>query len=1429
MSATSQTVQTDRSSTVSRAAANRVQTKLSVGRSNDSHEQEADRVADVVVRGRSVAGPAATSGESISSASAASVQRAPTISRLANSAAQRKLQRREVEEREKQKQEKVQRQEEEPQTKLQRQEEEEEAQPKLQLQEEEPQTKLQRQEEEEEPVQAKKVEARANVRDKKEFPVLNQVEPTLFSNKGKGEKLDDETRVSMETGFGADFSGVRIHQGGDAEVMSRDLKAQAFTHGKDVFFNTGKYEPDTVRGKMLLAHELTHVVQQGAAEQKVPENKIQQNNAKRNAPPPEPADKETQKAEQQAASKLKENEPKPNEAPVAADKAKVATESKGEESKEGAEKRDAQTGKVKPVKLGKKKPKGKGKSKGAGGGVGAFLRKTTKDAFEAKKTKVSKLAENEKNKETAEIKLTHTEKAVVPPVEEGQSRAKASQVESVEQAKEPQPDERKAKEKFNKALENAVPSTLEAVDKFKDKGKGRAVGNVVKGVVTADTQAVKGTYQEIENPPEPAPLEQEPETLPEIEQAPETETLNMGDGVVGEIQAEHTDLSNFENKSDEMLKKEGIKDEHLDMVDEGDLAEASKDRKNVKDTVKKAPKEAKKVEQQEKQKVSKELTKEEQAGKQKMQAERKKELMATQNDQKKTKSTIEQKRQQVTEQINGIYKKANDTVKLKLENLEKQSLAAFDAGEKKATKAFEDNVKRRINAFKKRRYDRFGGSLLWAKDKLFGMDELPEVKGIFDSEKSRFITKIDELIKKITAENKRVIQECKEVVATARKAIEKFVQGLGPELRNTGQAALKEMKGKLDALDKKINDKEKELKKKLEAKREAAIKAIEQKIEAMKEAMSGLISKLGNLLLNAMLKFFQWALKKAGYSSDQLMGVINKGKAVIKKIVTDPVAFIGNIIKAVKKGIGQFVTNIKKHLISGLIGWLTGAMSDVPITLPEKWDMKGILHLVLQILGLTWDRIRTKLVKRLGEKVVKMAETSVTVVKTLIKEGPIGLWNMIKEKAAEIKQQVMEGIRNWVITQVVKQAVIKLVSFLNPAGAILQAILAIYNTIMFFVENWQRIANFVSTVFNSISDIANGKLSAAAQAVENAMAMTIPIILNFLARLLGLSGIGKAVSKIIGKIRKPIDKVVNKVVDKVAKLSKKLMKKGKAGAKKAADKVKGLIFPKQPFKSGKEKHAIQVKKVGGKSVIVVRSVERNIKEFAADAEEKALNFDKAEKNEVGRLTNQLKDKYKIWPKLKEETKAQQRTKRGKYRDIGRLMIKIAQLTPATEEIPESDKPIYTPESGPGGISRAKSAEIRTLTMKNIPQGENTNSRENIPGINTSGYEKASQYRLHLIHHGLGGLAASNTNNLVAGSKTTNERMRGSVENITLEAVGKRGKQRSGIISKGMPRLLNYKTTVTYDDKAPFVAKRITTISKEKKTGAIIGKFDANNY
>ncbi len=98
------------------------------------------------------------------------------------------------------------------------------------------------------------------------FEAGPDVESRLAARKGGGSPLPDDVRTTMEPRFGADFGSVRIHTGGEADQLNRQLSAQAFTHGQDIYMGAGKYAPGTTAGNRLLAHELTHVVQQTASQ-----------------------------------------------------------------------------------------------------------------------------------------------------------------------------------------------------------------------------------------------------------------------------------------------------------------------------------------------------------------------------------------------------------------------------------------------------------------------------------------------------------------------------------------------------------------------------------------------------------------------------------------------------------------------------------------------------------------------------------------------------------------------------------------------------------------------------------------------------------------------------------------------------------------------------------------------------------------------------------------------------------------------------------------------------------------------------------------------------------------------------------------------------------------------------------------------------------
>lgn len=127
-----------------------------------------------------------------------------------------------------------------------------EEEPAVQKQEEE--ETIQSQEEEEETIQQKP---------KNNSPSIH-LETRIKMSKGKGNTMDAKTLQLMESQFGTSFKHIKIHTDAQAEEMCEELGAQAFTNGNDIFFNKGKYNPNSDAGKHLLAHELTHTIQQSA-------------------------------------------------------------------------------------------------------------------------------------------------------------------------------------------------------------------------------------------------------------------------------------------------------------------------------------------------------------------------------------------------------------------------------------------------------------------------------------------------------------------------------------------------------------------------------------------------------------------------------------------------------------------------------------------------------------------------------------------------------------------------------------------------------------------------------------------------------------------------------------------------------------------------------------------------------------------------------------------------------------------------------------------------------------------------------------------------------------------------------------------------------------------------------------------------------------
>lgn len=235
-----------------------IQPKLTISQPNDKYEQEADRVADMVMRmpepkiQREMNPQEDEDEETIQTKSIANTI-TPLVQRQAETDEEEDEELLQTKHLARQLTPLVQRE-----TMV--EEEDEDEQEALQRQ-----TAMEEQDEEE-VVQAKGATAQA-------LTVTPPVDAAIQDmRQGGGQPLDPATRAFMEPRFGQDFSNVRIHKGHRAELAAQSVNARAFTVGRDVVFGSGEYTPRTRDGQQLIAHELTHMFQQRASIARMPTN-----------------------------------------------------------------------------------------------------------------------------------------------------------------------------------------------------------------------------------------------------------------------------------------------------------------------------------------------------------------------------------------------------------------------------------------------------------------------------------------------------------------------------------------------------------------------------------------------------------------------------------------------------------------------------------------------------------------------------------------------------------------------------------------------------------------------------------------------------------------------------------------------------------------------------------------------------------------------------------------------------------------------------------------------------------------------------------------------------------------------------------------------------------------------------------------------------
>ncbi len=521
---------------------------------------------------------------------------------------------------------------------------------------------------------------------------------------------------------------------------------------------------------------------------------------------------------------------------------------------------------------------------------------------------------------------------------------------------------------------------------------------------------------------------------------------------------------------------------------------------------------------------------------------------------------------------------------------------------------------------------------------------------------------------------------------------------------------------------------------------------------------------------------------------DLINKIIANAMKAFHLIKADPIGFLKNLLRAIKEGFIQFFDNIVQHLIQGLVGWLTMELKDAGVPELKDLSLKGVISWVLQVLGISMDKIWEKLAKhpRIGPAKVAKIRSAIntlegiwTFIKDVQERGMAAIWDKIQEQLSNLWTTVLDAVKNWIMEKIITQVTVKLLSMLDPTGimAVINSCIAIYKAVQSFIKYLRQMLEIVSSFVEGVAEIASGNTKKAANFLEKTLAKGIPIVIGFLANQVGLGGIGKKIGEMIEKAREMVDKalewLVNKCVDTAFSVIDKLMGGGRAETAKSLEEEYG------PEKAAKINAGLKT---------------------LHDLEQPLLTSDKLTKEEAEQIAANVKQQHPVFTSFTVvdggaqwdyEYTASKKTKvTGKPKDIGTV--------PAM---------MVTPGFSGTKVNGAMTVKYLYNDKANHTDGSPTTGRESLDGaFEAIQAASLSAYwsRGHILNKDFGGQAV--TSNLIPIDQSTN-----------LKQISFDNKIRTAYTAKEAPIYISFNVD-RYADDDKFVSSYSGNAVKMKKSG-----------
>ncbi|MFC8535554.1 hypothetical protein ACFUJY_16570 [Streptomyces sp. NPDC057249] len=728
--------------------------------------------------------------------------------------------------------------------------------------------------------------------------------------------------------------------------------------------------------------------------------------------------------------------------------------------------------------------------------------------------------------------------AAVAPPDDKEAQGKAANAEKMNAAKPGEFDKKAFIDAVNKAIDAQAPKNLDDADKFAKSGKAERVKAEVDGKVSDGKESsAKDIDTATKAPPDTSAAKDKPVTPLTPDQPPGNPGAPSAAAAIPEKQpASVTDFSEGPAQNDKAMADAEVTEEQLAKGNEPEFNEALTAKKTAEADSAKAPAKGRSAESRQLSAAKAGAAASGAAAMSTLTATRAQAGQKVDGGKGETKSKDEKKRAEVTAKLQKVYDGTKKDVEATLSGLDKKVDAAFTSGEKAARDAFTADHKRRMKKYKDKRYSGWTGKARWVKDKFAGLPE--EANNLYQEARKLYVSQMRTVISSVADIIGTELGKAKARIAKGRGELKAEVDKLPADLRQFGEEAAKDFAGKFDDLEATVNEKSEQLVQDLAQKYTAALNKVDEEIKKLQEANKGLIDQAKDAIVGA--------IKTINELKNLLLGILAKAAGAIMKIIKDPIGFLGNLVSAVGAGLNLFLTNIADHLRTGVVSWLLGTAVKAGLELPQKFDMKGIIQLIGSLLGLTWANIRARVTRKgVPDEAMTAVESSVPVAQNIAREGPAGAVKEIQEEAGDLKSTILEKLTSYLIPTVIIAGITWILSLLNPASAFVRAVKGIIDIVTFVVNQGAQIVEFVNSVLDAVVAIANGGKAGVPKMVETALAASVPLLIGFLASLLGIGSLAAKVKSVFHAVSRPVNRAIDKIVDFIAKKGRSIWKKSK--------------------------------------------------------------------------------------------------------------------------------------------------------------------------------------------------------------------------------------------------------------------------------------------